>query len=271
MEIGYELAFPTRTYGPRTWFNFKCDWLYLRKPGYADITPSIFPPTYLTSNLLDGTDLNIGQFMPEALRRVRYLALDVRVSSEEFVNAIELCGNLENLFVVYRDLERERIDMSLPSWTWGRGRAERATATNKWRRFTEDCRADTGVKGPWMWANAHMNCECSCRGYWLLPDDQSRAKNIDWIDNPRSWYRIPVPESDPEFDIIRWKQFFTFQKACEMREITKIVAERKQAESQRTFKIPELKYVIVGREPVLSQLNEHRLDHLKLRRRKNAA
>ena len=33
IDFGYELAFRTRSCGPRTWFNFKIDVLYI---GYSD-------------------------------------------------------------------------------------------------------------------------------------------------------------------------------------------------------------------------------------------
>ncbi len=63
---GYQLCFGTRSAPPRTWFCPRDDVLYLScRFGYGE-----------ASQVLDGGNFNVGQFLPEDLRKVRRLALD---------------------------------------------------------------------------------------------------------------------------------------------------------------------------------------------------
>lgn len=97
-RYGYELTFGTRTHGPRTWFCYRHDTLYL----YPDNN---------SSELLDGGWWNLGQFLPCDLTRVRRLALcpgrprdaDLTMVS----NALRLLPGLEELFFVVCNLDAE--------------------------------------------------------------------------------------------------------------------------------------------------------------------
>ncbi|KAH8676393.1 hypothetical protein BGZ60DRAFT_525842 [Tricladium varicosporioides] len=64
-DYGYELAFRTRTSGPRTWFCFRDDVLFLGNSG-----SEIFPLSWLLSPGVD-----VGQYDQQDLVRVRRLAL----------------------------------------------------------------------------------------------------------------------------------------------------------------------------------------------------
>ena len=66
MRRGYQLAFRTRSSGPRTWFNFERDILYLM---YDDNLQN--PNNWLSG----GAPWDLGQFDPAELRKVRRLAL----------------------------------------------------------------------------------------------------------------------------------------------------------------------------------------------------
>ncbi|KAI2631410.1 hypothetical protein GGS26DRAFT_94549 [Hypomontagnella submonticulosa] len=62
---GYQLAFGTRTNGPRTWFHFERDILYLKRDEYG------YP-----RSLLCHSPWEVGMFRPADLLRVRKLAID---------------------------------------------------------------------------------------------------------------------------------------------------------------------------------------------------
>ncbi|KAK1689346.1 hypothetical protein BDP55DRAFT_652950 [Colletotrichum godetiae] len=64
---GYRLAFETRTAGPRTWFHFDRDTLFLSDVPLKDER---------RPDLLSGGPWDVGQFAPADLRRVRRLALE---------------------------------------------------------------------------------------------------------------------------------------------------------------------------------------------------
>ncbi|KAI1365653.1 hypothetical protein F5Y08DRAFT_169471 [Xylaria arbuscula] len=101
IEIGYELAFRTRSCGPQTWFNFKTDVLYVEMIPDRDDRPF--------HELLSGNDRwDIGQFEPRDLRRVKRLALDSSANFAHFgnhgivhaiTNILELMGSVEELFL----------------------------------------------------------------------------------------------------------------------------------------------------------------------------
>ncbi|KAL2690108.1 hypothetical protein Neosp_004176 [[Neocosmospora] mangrovei] len=70
IKMGYKLAFRSRSSGPRTWFNFDRDTLYME---YDDVD---YIPENDKSGVLNGYSAwDIGQFDPAELRQVRKLAL----------------------------------------------------------------------------------------------------------------------------------------------------------------------------------------------------
>ncbi|KAI0404270.1 hypothetical protein F4802DRAFT_607535 [Xylaria palmicola] len=101
VNYGYELAFPTRTCGPRIWFNFRTDVLYISR-FEADWDDSTF------HSVLSGNDWwDIGQFEPQDMKRVRRLALGAsayvvsrsqRDGLEGITNILTLFTNVEELF-----------------------------------------------------------------------------------------------------------------------------------------------------------------------------
>ncbi|KAI1383387.1 uncharacterized protein F4822DRAFT_75942 [Hypoxylon trugodes] len=103
IQTGYQLAFGTRTHGPRTWFNFKHDVLFLerifdREPVFLEYGP-----------------WGISEFDVDSLRRVRKLALgslpsphpryaDVDVVSQTLLHdTVRLVPNLNKLYLVEWD------------------------------------------------------------------------------------------------------------------------------------------------------------------------
>lgn len=69
MSRGYQLAFRTRSHGPRTWFHFGRDVVYIK---FGVISPG--PGHY--SILLSGCPWLVGQFHPEDLKKFRKVALE---------------------------------------------------------------------------------------------------------------------------------------------------------------------------------------------------
>ncbi|KAI1736908.1 hypothetical protein F4680DRAFT_451519 [Xylaria scruposa] len=102
IDQGYELAFRTRTCGPRVWFNFKTDILYIDR--YYDESPGSS-----VHSLLSGTELwDIGQFDPLDFKKVRRLALqssgDLASPStpggvEDISAVLELFTDVEELYL----------------------------------------------------------------------------------------------------------------------------------------------------------------------------
>ncbi|GAP87378.2 hypothetical protein SAMD00023353_2700320 [Rosellinia necatrix] len=102
MGHGYELAFRTRTCGPRTWFNFKTDVLYLGEFELGEMDRPLH-------RLLSGnTKWDVGQFDPSDLKRVRRVALessakilicDLTNWARQLSNLLELFAGLEELFI----------------------------------------------------------------------------------------------------------------------------------------------------------------------------
>ncbi|PLB46610.1 hypothetical protein P170DRAFT_466064 [Aspergillus steynii IBT 23096] len=68
IRFGYELAFRTRSNGPRTWFNFKRDVMYLTK---SESRGRFSGTVSLSNNMF----YEVGQFHPFDLTRVKRLAL----------------------------------------------------------------------------------------------------------------------------------------------------------------------------------------------------
>ncbi|KAI1104749.1 hypothetical protein F4804DRAFT_176739 [Jackrogersella minutella] len=103
MSYGYRIAFSTRTRGPRTWFHFGRDRLYIKS-----LVPDIeILSTNEYGGMLTGTFWDIlGQFSPKDLQQVRNLilcpvpvsfALSTALSSLEIL--LPLLPNLEELFM----------------------------------------------------------------------------------------------------------------------------------------------------------------------------
>ncbi|KAI1118884.1 hypothetical protein F5Y14DRAFT_398054 [Nemania sp. NC0429] len=114
---GFELAFRTRTCGPRTWFNFKTDILYIKHVSeYDEEYAEEYGGEHYESarrgpvrSLLSGNkNWDIGQFEPEDLQRVKRLALGssaevVSYDSEKGVyevsDSLALFTGVEELFL----------------------------------------------------------------------------------------------------------------------------------------------------------------------------
>ena len=102
MRRGYQLAFGTRSHGPRTWFHFERDVLQLPILDTSHISDhtarEIDVPT-----LLSGCRYEIGQLDPNSLRRVKRLVLsDWRSSpdiTQDVMGVISLLPNLSEIFL----------------------------------------------------------------------------------------------------------------------------------------------------------------------------
>ncbi|KAJ3549227.1 hypothetical protein NM208_g618 [Fusarium decemcellulare] len=94
---GYELAFRTRSYGPRTWFHFGRDILQVPKMETDHLENEA------SAKILSGCSWDIGQFDPACLQRVRRLVLSTCAppndDAAEFVGVISLFPNLKDLFL----------------------------------------------------------------------------------------------------------------------------------------------------------------------------
>ncbi|KUJ10128.1 uncharacterized protein LY89DRAFT_689956 [Mollisia scopiformis] len=100
-RAGYELTFRHRTSGPRIWFNFNHDTLYLRRAPIRDFRGEGL------SRTLDQGPWNLGQLSPNDLARVERVALEnmltgnVTSPREDFEShAIRLFGNLKEVLLV---------------------------------------------------------------------------------------------------------------------------------------------------------------------------
>ncbi|KAI1814681.1 hypothetical protein GGS20DRAFT_547435 [Poronia punctata] len=103
---GYELAFGTRTHGPRTWFNFDQDILFVGNSYRLDRLwrlglghSAAFMRFYY---LLTGHSVwDIGQYVPEDMTRVRRLALAAHdaVRNPPLCDTIALFPNLRALYM----------------------------------------------------------------------------------------------------------------------------------------------------------------------------
>ncbi|KAE8444938.1 hypothetical protein EG329_014065 [Mollisiaceae sp. DMI_Dod_QoI] len=95
-RAGYELTFRHRTAGPRTWFNFHHDILYLSCREHRGCEDDEI------SRSLDQGPWNIGQLSPDDLKRVEKLALaevyDFREDCQS--HAVRLFGNLKEFLLV---------------------------------------------------------------------------------------------------------------------------------------------------------------------------
>lgn len=138
MSCGYQLAFRTRSNGPRTWFNFERDVLYI---GFDNAQADDY------RSFLSGGPWDIGQFHPVDLKRVRKLALhksghllscsnsnaDPAVAcTRELTRTLQLFSGVTELLLV--EWSREEVgwwsefsaDKSL-SYPWNRRRTEQDT------------------------------------------------------------------------------------------------------------------------------------------------
>jgi hypothetical protein len=104
---GYELTFRTRTSGPRTWFNFRHNTLYL--------TPdqTSWGLDYYGSESLDGGPWNIGQLASGDLNRVKNLALADAFNFQPkcLLTAVRLFGNLKELLLVFSHQQNNNEQM----------------------------------------------------------------------------------------------------------------------------------------------------------------
>ncbi|KAK0708500.1 hypothetical protein B0H67DRAFT_603439 [Lasiosphaeris hirsuta] len=110
VQHGYELAFRTRSAGPRTWFCFGTDVLYLPKL-----------PCNWNDPDADADETGAWDLHPDDLARVRRLALenlDLGVHRSEASSALRLCPNVQQLFAVDR-LACRKTRSWLLSGTWG--------------------------------------------------------------------------------------------------------------------------------------------------------
>ncbi|UPK97270.1 hypothetical protein LCI18_008205 [Fusarium solani-melongenae] len=111
INMGYQLAFQTRSSGPRTWFNFDRDILFIESDPSGDGS-SVDD----TNWILSGNSLwNLGQFDPREMRQVRRLALwkaaeylslvnhgldSFDVPARELSSVLRLFSSLEELLLV---------------------------------------------------------------------------------------------------------------------------------------------------------------------------
>lgn len=106
MDFGYQLAFRTRTFEPRTWFNFGRDRLYMFWLPDRDVTDRDVP-------LLSGCRWDFGQYRSEDLQRVQYLVLNNypgrnREGLENMHNLLPLVPNLRELS--FEEWDQDLID-----------------------------------------------------------------------------------------------------------------------------------------------------------------
>ncbi|KAI1431701.1 hypothetical protein GGR50DRAFT_43463 [Xylaria sp. CBS 124048] len=109
MDSGYELTFSTRTCGPRTWFNYNTDVLFV-----VDLTETLWQDREFS--FLSGSRWwDVGQFEPADLQRVKRLALgnagDIASCTypdgkEELSNILGLFANVDELFLEEDGLHR---------------------------------------------------------------------------------------------------------------------------------------------------------------------
>lgn len=111
-EDGYELAFGTRSHGPRTWFHFGRDTLYLGERPFAyDQHRGYYRPHFVQEvpgvvygELLSGGWWDVGQFLSRDLRRIQRLILGQCASrschlSKPIANILPLVPNLRELLL----------------------------------------------------------------------------------------------------------------------------------------------------------------------------
>ncbi|KAK2758230.1 hypothetical protein FQN54_004074 [Arachnomyces sp. PD_36] len=126
MNIGYQLAFGTRTSVPMTWFHFGRDTLHVDHFDYHD---------YEDRFLLGGSRWHIGQFMPEDLKRVQRLSLKDGafvlhpLCYTTFHDSLRLMPNICHLYLVDWSI----VESEVPSTGFLEriGAAERIKATQE--------------------------------------------------------------------------------------------------------------------------------------------
>ncbi|KAI0143885.1 hypothetical protein F4776DRAFT_675486 [Hypoxylon sp. NC0597] len=107
-DYGYRIAFSTRTRGPRTWFHFGRDRLYLAGLFFR----SIWPYDQAYCDLLSGSYWSIiGQFSPKDLQQVKRLVLSraSRFMTDEVGNFLPLLPSLEELF--FEEWDKSCLDI----------------------------------------------------------------------------------------------------------------------------------------------------------------
>lgn len=104
MEWGYQLAFGTRSYGPRTWFHFERDTLQISKINLDHLDSLQSQPHPNCGTLLSGCQYNFGQLDCTSLQSVKRLVVPVAGGhhweiSKDLVNVISLLPNLSDIFL----------------------------------------------------------------------------------------------------------------------------------------------------------------------------
>ncbi|KAI1389899.1 uncharacterized protein F4822DRAFT_400142 [Hypoxylon trugodes] len=218
MDFGYRLSFATRTQGPRTWFHFDRDRLYLRErhqpfndtgPGYIDYDGTLWHSYW---NIL-------GQFLSTDLQRVKRLVLPggrwvhFRVL-DTTETLLRIMPNLEEMFV-------ERWDTNdFNSWY-------HSTARDNHNKY------DPGRF--WSCFPAEEIDEVAAAFFNEGPYDYERSVSLDGIDNIIKHQDKIVPTGAYFEDCARSiKLEFKWQ--------------RKRAGAR--WKIPKIKFVNVSSESV---------------------
>jgi hypothetical protein len=143
MSCGYRLSFRTRSNGPRTWFNFERDVLYI------DLHWNHFEDEW-SLGLLSGCLWDIGQFYPEDLKRVRKLALNesahlLAIQKPNSESAIESIHQLSGALRLFSGL----TELLLVEWSqedvsqWSEFSAKTSVFNSRRRHGTEEERLDT--------------------------------------------------------------------------------------------------------------------------------
>lgn len=97
IEVGYELAFRTRTHKPHTWFNFQLDTLVLHDDGRCPVHSS---GRYALSH----SRWDVGQYHPDDMKRVQKLCVQTRQMHEynfalDVSSILRLFGSVKHLYL----------------------------------------------------------------------------------------------------------------------------------------------------------------------------
>ncbi|KAH8891560.1 hypothetical protein GQ53DRAFT_823581 [Thozetella sp. PMI_491] len=263
VEEGYELAFPTRTCGPRTWFNSRRDFLYVDVPGYSNYAEA---PEYLASDSVDGTSFNLGQILPDTLEKIKNIAIYGCPSWEEgwdrLALAISYFINLKEVLLVVRNLDMEE----------GHGHRPQS----EWDQFMKKCKETVGENATWAWMKCEINSDCE--DYWRsIPGASSYGcYPLEWMEDENLIEQLERRYDAHQwvpYNMLRstknWKDYFSLQTERIQEHIARFLDMQPQGRRLRgSFSTVEFTHVIVGREPLLLKLNEHRLDHLELGRKR---
>ncbi|KAI1317482.1 hypothetical protein F5Y16DRAFT_392734 [Xylariaceae sp. FL0255] len=110
MDTGYELTFRTRTCGPRVWFNYKRDVLYLSRYSRIDHEGGDAPHSLLSGNSF----YDLGQFETDDLRRVRRLCLGHASYLDGPTPVTDITHSLCSVLPMFTDLEELFLEESGP-------------------------------------------------------------------------------------------------------------------------------------------------------------